>query len=80
MEIQNFLSKFKKSRAVTKEQALADEVSKSLGLRFPLVIKMIHTKGYQFIFEIFKESKEGRNPKALFMWKYGECKMQELKK
>ncbi len=71
--------KLKKSKKITREQELADQIYFYFGkqLKFGLIINKIKTKGYQFIYEAWNEIKQS-NPKnklALFMWKIGQTKI-----
>lgn len=81
MDLTNYQFNPKKSRIYNKDQYLADQIWTAFNKRipFPRLMKMISEKGHQFIFEIFKESKDGRDPLSLFLWKYKQVKMQEIK-
>ena len=74
----------KRNYIFTKEQSLAEEIwiyfgkDKGFqGLNFPRIMSLIKTKGYQFIFETFEEIKkgDGKNKKALFIWKAKQIKI-----
>lgn len=62
------------SRLYTSEQALADEIYSYFNkdIRFPILMRIIKKLGQQKVRELFsevKQSKEAKNPAALFLWK-----------
>lgn len=62
------------SKVYTAEQALADEIYSYFNkdIRFPILMRIIKKLGSQKVREIFsevKQSKEVKNPPALFLWK-----------
>lgn len=82
MDLTSYQFKPKKPKIFTRDQLLAEEIFLKFSKRipFPRLMKMISDKGHQFIYEIFKESQDGRDPVSLFLWKYKQVKMQEIKK
>lgn len=76
--------KIKKGKKINKDQYLAEEVWRYFGkkLSFGLIMKCIKNKGWQFIFETFKEIKNSdvENRIKLFMWKIGKTKIVDIKK
>jgi len=71
--------KLKKTRIFTKDQELASQIYDYFGkkLKFGFIMSKIHTKGYQFMYEIFNEIKHSKpkNRAALFLWKIGQTKI-----
>lgn len=71
--------KIEKTKIHSDAQFLADQIWEWSGKRlsFPLLMKMIKTKGRQFVFECWNEIRR-ENPKdkvKLFMWKIGQVKI-----
>ena len=72
--------KIKKSRISNREQELADQIYSYFGkkLRFSMIMRFIKQKGYQAIFESWKEVKNSKpiNKESLFLWKVAQNKIQ----
>ena len=75
-------SKIRKPKVFNKEMDLADQIYEYFKkkLDFPLIMKLIKTKGYQFIYECFNESRQSKFPHKLelFLSLVGKTKIKWL--
>lgn len=76
----NRYSKLKKPKIFSKEMDLADQIYEYFKkkLDFPLIMKLIKTKGYQFIWECFSEARQSDFPHKLelFLSLVGKTKIR----
>ena len=79
MDLKRYL-KLKKPKIFSKEMDLADQIYECFEkkLDFPLIMKLIKTKGYQFIYECFSESRQSDFPHKmeLFLSLVGKTKIE----
>ena len=81
MDLERY-SKVKKPKIFTKDMELADQIYSyfNKGLKFSLLMGLIKTKGYQFIYECFNETRQAKFPHKLelFLSLVGKTKIQWL--
>lgn len=79
MDLQEYGKKFKLVPKANKNKELAKEIWEAFGKRlsFPVIMKLIKTKGYNFVWETFtKLKKEGNLSVPLFVWTCGKEKIR----
>jgi len=83
MDLKDY-SKIKKPKVFNREMDLADQVYEYFKkeLDFPLIMKLIKTKGYQFIYECFNDSRKSdfSHKLELFLSLVGKTKIKWLNK
>lgn len=82
MDLEQYRSKIKKPKVFSREMDLADQIYEYFKkeLEFPLLMKLIKTKGYQFIYECFNETRQSNFPHKLelFLSTVGKTKIRWL--
>ena len=74
----------RKPMVYTREQDLATQIYEYFykKISFPMLMKTIKTKGYQFTYEIWNDVRQSnaRDPIKLFIWMIGETQIKFVEK